>query len=96
MRFDKSQTFLGIVPGNLFTHHETMALSCSADSIAKPTFFGGKIIDFAVNLVENYNVTAVSTLYYGHPTIVAENVNFCNITVTYTHPGQNDTVHVET
>ncbi|KAF5970675.1 beta-lactamase [Fusarium coicis] len=34
--------------------------------------------------------------WYSHPTSVAEGVNFCNVTVTYTHPGHNDTVHVET
>ncbi|EXK46329.1 hypothetical protein FOXG_10849 [Fusarium oxysporum f. sp. lycopersici 4287] len=73
-----------------------MALSCSADAISQPAIFGGKVIDFAVSLVENYNFEAKSILYYGHPTTVAEDVNFCNVTVTYTHPGQNDTVHVET
>ncbi|KAF5593550.1 tannase [Fusarium subglutinans] len=55
-----------------------------------------RLIDFAVNLVENYNFEAKLFLYYGHPTTAAEDVNFCNVTVTYTHPGQNDTVRVET
>ncbi|KAF4487962.1 feruloyl esterase B precursor [Fusarium agapanthi] len=75
---------------------KTMSLSCSADAISQPIIFGGKVIDFVINLVENYNFEAKSILYYGHPTTVAEDVNFCNVTVTYTHPGQNDTVHVET
>ncbi|KAK2486113.1 hypothetical protein H9L39_00040 [Fusarium oxysporum f. sp. albedinis] len=79
-----------------YTKHRTMSLSCSADAISQPAIFGGKVIDFAVSLVENYNFEAKSILYYGHPTTVAEDVNFCNVTVTYTHPGQNDTVHVET
>jgi hypothetical protein len=79
-----------------YIKHRTMSLSCSADAISQPAIFGGKVIDFAVSLVENYNFEAKSILYYGHPTTVAEDVNFCNVTVTYTHPGQNDTVHVET
>ncbi|KAM5362534.1 hypothetical protein ACJA88_013970 [Fusarium oxysporum] len=72
-----------------------MSLSCSADAISQPVIFEGTVIGFAVSLVANYNFEAKSLLYYGHPTTVAEDVSFCNITVTYTHPGQNDTVHVE-
>ncbi|KLO86332.1 Uncharacterized protein LW93_11106 [Fusarium fujikuroi] len=73
-----------------------MPLSCFAHAISQPIVFGLKVIDFSVILVENYNFEAKSMLYYGHPTTVAEEVDFCNITVTYTHPGQNDTVRVET
>jgi hypothetical protein len=73
-----------------------MASLCSPDSLTAPKFFGGHVLNFDVNLVENYNSTAVSLLYYGHPTVKVENVSFCNITVAYTHPGQNDTIHVET
>lgn len=73
-----------------------MPLSCSAHAISQPIVFGLKVVDFSVLLVENYNFEAKSMLYYGHPTTVAEEVDFCNITVTYTHPGQNDTVRVET
>lgn len=73
-----------------------MAFSCSVDTITQPELFGVKILDFEANLVEKHNATAHSLLYYGHPTTVAENVNFCNVTVTFTHPGHDDTVHVET
>lgn len=73
-----------------------MALLCSPSAIATPEFFGGQVLNVGVNLVENYNSTAVSQLYYGHPTVKVENLSFCNVTVTYTHPGQNDTIHVET
>ncbi|KIL87871.1 hypothetical protein FAVG1_08752 [Fusarium avenaceum] len=73
-----------------------MALSCSVDTIAQPELFSSKVVGFEVNLVENHNATAYSALYYGHPTTIAENVNFCNITVTFTHPGSGDEIHVET
>lgn len=73
-----------------------MALSCSPDALTSPQLFGGHIISLEANLVENYNATAYSLLYYGHPTVTVENLDFCNVTVTYTHPGQNDTIHVET
>ncbi|KAI6764307.1 hypothetical protein HG530_008096 [Fusarium avenaceum] len=73
-----------------------MALSCSVDAIAQPELFGSKVVGFEVNLVKNHNATAYSALYYGHPTTIAENVDFCNITVTYTHPSHDDEIHVET
>jgi hypothetical protein len=73
-----------------------MALSCSVDAIAQPELFGGKVVGFEANLIKNHNATAYSALYYGHPTTVAENVNFCNITVTFTHPGYGDEINVET
>lgn len=73
-----------------------MALSCSPDALASPQLFGGHIISLEANLVENYNATAYGFLYYGHSTVTVKNLDFCNVTVTYTHPGQNDTIHVET
>ncbi|KAF5709233.1 feruloyl esterase B precursor [Fusarium globosum] len=73
-----------------------MPLSCFAHAISQPIVFGLKVIDFSVIVVENYNFVTKSMLYYGHPTTVAEEVDFCNITVTYTHPDQNDAVRVET
>lgn len=73
-----------------------MESSCSPDTLPVPDLFGAEILAFDVNLVENYNGTAYSQLYYGHPTVTTEDATFCNVTVTYTHPGANDTVHVET
>ncbi|KAF7553129.1 hypothetical protein G7Z17_g3871 [Cylindrodendrum hubeiense] len=73
-----------------------MALSCSPDTFAATQLFGAEILSLEANLVENYNTTAYNQLYYGHPSITLENVDFCNVTVTYTHPGQNDTIHVDT
>lgn len=73
-----------------------MALLCSSDALPVPDLLGVEVIGFDVNLVENYNGTANTHLYYGHPTVTVENASFCNVTVTYTHPGENDTVHVET
>ncbi|KAK7427979.1 hypothetical protein QQZ08_005410 [Neonectria magnoliae] len=73
-----------------------MALSCSPDAITAPIVFGAEILAFEANLVESYSATAYSSIYYGHPTVNVKNLDFCNVTVTYTHPGQNDTIYVET
>ncbi len=74
----------------------TMTLSCSSSALAAPDVFGTQIVAFDVSLVHNYSGVGITQLYYGHPTVTAQNISFCNITMTYTHPGANDTVHVET
>ncbi|KAM3516843.1 hypothetical protein NHJ13051_009527 [Beauveria bassiana] len=71
-------------------------LACAANALSAPVIPGAEVTAFDVGLVKNYNATASQYLYYGHPTVVVENASFCNITVTYTHPGANDSVHVET
>lgn len=73
-----------------------MTLSRSIDAIAQPKLFGCKVVGFEVNLVEKHNATAYLALYYGHLTTIAENVDFCNITITFKHPGYDDEIHVDT
>ncbi|KAH0032992.1 putative feruloyl esterase, partial [Aureobasidium melanogenum] len=62
---------------------------CSVDVLAKPNIFGAEIIDLSAHEVKNYSITDPWTL----KVLEADDLNFCNITVTYTHPGQNDTIH---
>lgn len=52
--------------------------TCSPDAIPTPELFGGQIL----------SLTATSLINYGG------NVSFCNITVQYTHPGQDDKINV--
>ncbi|KAH7121807.1 Tannase/feruloyl esterase [Dactylonectria estremocensis] len=71
------------------------AASCAASAIPTPTLFGAEILSLSASLVSNYSGTAPEGYNYNHPTIRAEGVDFCNVTITYTHPGQNDTLNVE-
>lgn len=48
---------------------------------------GGKVFDVSAIPTKNYSLANVSPLLHGA-------VNFCNVTVTYTHPGFNDTIHI--
>lgn len=59
-------------------------------------FQGAEILSIAAEPVLNYTEIALDAVNYNHPTIQAENVDFCNVTITYTHPGQGDTLNVET
>ncbi|KAH7406700.1 Tannase/feruloyl esterase [Phaeosphaeria sp. MPI-PUGE-AT-0046c] len=72
------------------------ASACVASAIAYPTAFGTEILKLSANLVQNYSEEVSDQWYYNHPSISVKNIDYCNVTVTYTHPGQNDTINVET
>lgn len=59
----------------------THASNCSTPSISNISIPHGQIIDLSAIPVKNYN--------YKNSTL-----EFCNVTVTYTHPGWNDMIHV--
>ncbi|KAL0929801.1 uncharacterized protein CTRU02_215231 [Colletotrichum truncatum] len=60
-----------------------------------PSVFGANISSVQANLVSNYSSFAIDYFRYTAPSVQVENATFCNVTVTYTHPGQNDTVITE-
>ncbi|KFA76230.1 hypothetical protein S40288_10299 [Stachybotrys chartarum IBT 40288] len=71
-----------------------MASSCSSNSLQVPSLSRASITGFNINLVENYNFTASTLLYYRHPTVMVKDATFYNITITYAHTNANDMVHV--
>jgi hypothetical protein len=72
------------------------ALGCAASAIQYPTVFGADILNLSANLVQNYSEEVSDQCYYNHPFISVKNIDYCNITVTYTHPGKNDKINIET
>ncbi|KAI4793061.1 tannase and feruloyl esterase, partial [Aureobasidium sp. EXF-8846] len=76
------------VPLNPSTFHPS-ASRCSVEALAKPDIFGANIIDISAHEVNKYsNVDPTSRQSESN------DLSFCNVTVTYTHPGQHDTIHV--
>lgn len=73
-----------------------MTLNCTAATFATPTILGAEILAIHANLVTNYSANVSDQYYYNHPSSVLEGVDFCNVTVSYTHPGQEDAINVET
>lgn len=71
------------------------ASACVADSIVPPVLLGAEILNIEAAVVANYSGTSKEEYNYNHPTIVYTDLTYCNVTVTYTHPGQNDTINVE-
>jgi hypothetical protein len=72
------------------------ASACVTSAIAYPSVFGAEILNLSANLVQNFSEEVSDQVYYNHPSVSVRNIDYCNITVTYTHPGQNDKVNVET
>jgi len=70
------------------------ALACNASTIPVPTVFGAEILSLTANVVSNFSALVSEQVHPGHPTSSVSGIDFCNITVTYTHPGQNDEIHV--
>lgn len=70
--------------------------ACASSAIPFPTVFGAEILELTANVVQNYSTEVSSQYYYNNPSISVKGIDYCNVTVTYTHPGQDDRINVET
>ncbi|KAH7141894.1 Tannase/feruloyl esterase [Dactylonectria macrodidyma] len=68
---------------------------CAASAFPTPTLLGAEILALEANVVSDYSFDVPTGWTYSQPALNVQNVTFCNVTVTYTHPGQNDTINVE-
>lgn len=69
---------------------------CSPATIPAPVVFGAEILSLSATWVQNYTLNVPATFNYNHGDVAVENAEFCNVTVTYTHPGHGDRITVET
>lgn len=68
---------------------------CAPSTFDYPNMFAVEFSNIEASLVENFS-TYVSDLYYNHnPELWVEDATFCNVTLSYTHPGVGDLVIVE-
>ncbi|KAK7186462.1 hypothetical protein DPSP01_002109 [Paraphaeosphaeria sporulosa] len=65
----------------LLTRVAATASSCRTDSLPTPTLLGGSILSIEAAQVNS-------------ATISSSSIDFCNVSVIYTHPGQNDRINV--
>lgn len=70
--------------------------ACQSSNFGSLSIFSTEILSVKATPVTNYTVSAPSTLRLTQPSIEKDNVSLCNITVTYTHPSQDDLITVET
>lgn len=76
---------------SLFWH----AQACAPPTFSPPALFGAEILSVAASLVTNFTFPIPDGWRYSQPSVLVQNATFCNVTVTYTHPGQNDTINAE-
>ncbi|KAI1372816.1 tannase and feruloyl esterase [Hypoxylon crocopeplum] len=76
-----------------------MASNSLAQACVPSTFdlavFGAEVLSLQASVITNYSVDVPSAYRYTAPSVTLENATFCNVTVTYTHPGQNDSINAE-
>lgn len=70
-------------------------LEACVPSTFTPALHGGEILAVSAAVVSNYSLSVSAQMRTNEPPIEVEDATFCNVTVTYTHPGQNDEINVE-
>ncbi|KAK0615577.1 Tannase/feruloyl esterase [Bombardia bombarda] len=74
----------------------SLAEACVSSTFSGVSFFGGEILAIDTNLVTKFSASVNEAFRMSQPSVELKDATFCNVTVTYTHPGQNDDIKVET
>lgn len=72
-----------------------MSLQCIPSTFTSLTLFGAKILAIDTQLHKDWSITSEHPNHNGRESIEVKDATFCNVTVTYTHPGQGDNLKVE-
>lgn len=73
----------------------SLAEQCASGTFSSLALLGAEILTLETTLVTDYTVNATAVDRFTQPPVEVEGINFCNVTVSYTHPGQNDNIIVE-
>ncbi|KAK1975176.1 tannase and feruloyl esterase [Colletotrichum cereale] len=71
------------------------ALTCVPATFGNVSLFGAEMLSIDTAFVANHSSYVPSAVRFTQPSVEVRNVSFCNVTVTYTHPGQGDSIVVE-
>lgn len=79
----------------LLAMHTSLVKACVPGTFDSLSLFGAEILSLETTLVSNYSAFVPSAFRYTAPDVQLKDATFCNITLSYTHPGQNDNIYVE-
>ena len=74
------------------SHNISFADACTSQAIPAPQLFGFEILDVQASPVTNFSLSATPIQVWTKSEFTG--LNFCNVTVQYTHPGQDDNITV--
>lgn len=70
--------------------------ACAPSTFATPpVVLGTEILSIEATPITSFSTNVPSAYRFTQPSVDAENLTFCNVTVTYTHPGTDDRINVE-
>ncbi|KAH6632833.1 Tannase/feruloyl esterase [Chaetomium tenue] len=72
-----------------------LTVPCLPETFTGLSLFGAEVLSVAASPVTNYSSSVQVSDRFTQPAVEVQNAAFCNVTVTYTHPGQADTIAVE-
>ncbi|KAK3290428.1 Tannase/feruloyl esterase [Chaetomium fimeti] len=73
-----------------------LSAACVPATFNGLALFGAEILSIDTKPVTNYSTWGLDIARFTQPTVKIQNATFCNVTVSYTHPGQDDNIFVET
>jgi hypothetical protein len=70
-------------------------LACSSQAIPYPNIFGAEFLSLEASLVSNFSAILPQGAYANNGAVNFTSISFCNFSLSYTHPGENDTINVQ-
>lgn len=79
----------------LLTMSALLGSRCVPATFQTLSLLGAEVVSLSATLVVNHSASVPAIDRFTQPPVEVQNATFCNITVSYTHPGQNDALVVE-
>jgi feruloyl esterase len=70
--------------------------ACTPSAIQPPVVYGANMLSLIATWTSNFTLSVPANFNYNHGDVAVDNAEFCNITVSYTHPGYADRITIET